>query len=176
MSTHITDFHEVLKTDMENSSHNSFVLLSDGGPDFSPSLVLNHLLLFRLFKKLHLDMLSVSTYAARYSAFNPIEHLWSVMGNKPSGVVFSPTLEGESKPPLQQTNLLPPELVPKEKQVFDVAMNKLKNYWKEVKFDDFDVTTRVVLTNEDELLYDDHDNVKKFLACPIRDIHRYEKI
>ena len=176
MSTHITDLHEVLKTDMENSSHNSFVLLSDGGPDFSPSSVLNHLFLFRLFKVLHLDMLSVSTYAARYSAFNPIEHLWSVMSNKLSGVVFSPTLEGESKPPLQQTNLLPPELVRKEKQVFDAAMNELKNYWKEVKFDDFDVTTRVVLTNEDELLFDDHDNVKKFLACPIRDIHRYEKI
>ena len=87
MSTHITDLHEVSKTDMENSSHNSFVLLSDGGPDFSPSSVLNHLFLFRLFKVLHLDMLSVSTYAARYSAFNPIEHLWSVMSNKLSGVV-----------------------------------------------------------------------------------------
>ena len=144
MSTHITDLHEVLKTDMENSSHNSFVLLSDGGPDFSPSSVLNHLFLFRLFKVLHLDMFSVSTYAARYSAFKPMKHLWSVMSNKLSEVVFSPTLERESKPPLQQTNLLPPELVRKEKQVFDAAMSELKNYWKEVKFDDFDVTNSII--------------------------------
>ena len=80
-----------------------------------------------------------------------------------AGVVFSPTLEFESKPPLQQTNLLSTELVRKEKQVFDAAMKELKNYWKEVKFDDFDVTTRVVLTNEDELCMTTTTMLKNFL-------------
>jgi len=50
-------------------------------------------------------MLAVFTYAARYSAFNPVEHLWSVLSNKLSGVVFSSTLEDESKPPCEQSKL-----------------------------------------------------------------------
>ena len=39
----------------------------------------NILFYWRLF--LDLDMLTVSTYAARYSAYNLIEHLWSPLSN-----------------------------------------------------------------------------------------------
>ena len=43
------------------------------------------------------------THVVRYSAFNPIEHLRSVMSNKLSGAVFTPTIEGENKPPVNQS-------------------------------------------------------------------------
>ena len=39
-------------------------------------------------------MLAVFTYAPRYSAFNCIEHLWSPLSNKLTGVVFSNIASG----------------------------------------------------------------------------------
>ena len=77
------------------------MLLADGVPDFSPEHVLNFVYYFRLFVKLSADMLCVSTYAARYSAYNPIEHLWSSMSNRLTGVTFPVKLQGESNPTLQ---------------------------------------------------------------------------
>ena len=50
-------------------------------------------------------MLSGFTYAPRYSAFNYIKHLWSLLGNKLSEVVFSNIASGDSKPPNQLTLL-----------------------------------------------------------------------
>ena len=87
MVTHITDLHSILDSKMEITSHNSFMLIYDDGPDFK------------------LDLLSVFTYTARCSAFNPIENLWSVMSNKLSVAVFSPTIERENKPPVKQSGL-----------------------------------------------------------------------
>ena len=78
------------------------MIMDDGVPDFTPILVLYF---YRLFKTLKLDILSVFTYAARYSAFNCIEHLWSPLSNKLSGVQFSPKLKEESKPPAYQGGL-----------------------------------------------------------------------
>ena len=52
-----------------------------------------------------LDMISVFSYAARYSAFNPVEHLWSPLSNHLSGVAFSPCIKGESKAPSQLSSL-----------------------------------------------------------------------
>jgi hypothetical protein len=44
------------------------MFLSDGGPDFNPSHLVNSLLFYRLFKKIDADILDVMTYAAHYSA------------------------------------------------------------------------------------------------------------
>ena len=84
--THITDLYSILNSKMEITSHNSFKLISEGEPDFNQVSILNQI--YRLFKILELDLLSVFTYVARYSVFNPIKQLWSVKSNKLSGVGF----------------------------------------------------------------------------------------
>ena len=71
-----------MKDEIEKNKKSGFMVLSDGGPDFNPSSVLNELYFYRLFKKLQLDLFTVFTYAARYSAFNPVEHLWAVLNNQ----------------------------------------------------------------------------------------------
>ena len=153
------------------------MIMSDGGPDFTPISVLNALYFYRLFKLLKLDILSVFSYAARYSAFNCIEHLWSPLSNKLAGVQFSPTLEGESKPPAHQGGLSKEELFNKEKKVFDKAILSIANdHWQGAKFDTFPVISHPVLCGEDNILYDDYDTVKAFLSCPIRDIHKHGSI
>ena len=86
ISTHVTDLHPLLKNNIEKNGKSGFMILSDGVPNFNPSSVLNNLYFYHLFKKLDLDLFSVFTYAARYSAFNPIEHVWSVLSNNLSGV------------------------------------------------------------------------------------------
>lgn len=96
IATHITDLYSLLRSEMDTSSRKSFMFVSDSGPDFSPSSVLNQLFLYRLFKSLDLDVLAVFTYAARYSAFNPIEHLWSLMSNKLSGTFLMNIYEKNS--------------------------------------------------------------------------------
>lgn len=79
-----------------------------------------------------LDMISVFSYAARYSAFNPVEHLWSPLSNHLSGVAFSPCIKGESKAPSQLSSLSDGEVKENEKTIFDKAMEGLNKYWKNV--------------------------------------------
>ena len=75
ISTHITDLHNIL-TREENQNH-GLLIMSDSGPDFAPTSLLNMIYYYRLFKLLDLDILNIFTYASHYSAFNCIEHLWS---------------------------------------------------------------------------------------------------
>ena len=79
---------------------------------------------------MNLDFLSASTYAARYSAYNPIEQLWSPLSNILPGVVFSPKLDGDTKPPCQQSQLSPDELRGKEYAVFDNAISDCLRFEK----------------------------------------------
>ena len=101
--THVTDLYSLLRSEMDTSSRNSFLLVSDSGPDFSTSSVLNQLFLYRLFKSLNLDVLAVFTYAARYSAFNPMEHFWSLMSNKLSSTFLLQIYGKKSIPEIKTT-------------------------------------------------------------------------
>ena len=85
IATRVNDLHNILKEEKKAA----YITLSDGGSDYSPSNVVNSLFYFRLFQELNFDLLSVSTYAARYYACNPIEHAWSTLSNLLAGVVFS---------------------------------------------------------------------------------------
>ena len=76
-------------------------IIADGGPDWSTSSLLkfNALFFMRLWKECNLDLLCICSYAARYSAYNPIEHLWAPMSKRLASVRFSAVAEGDEKPP-----------------------------------------------------------------------------
>ena len=101
IASHVTDLYQILVVKDKSSA----VIISDGGPDYSPTHCVNSLFYYRLFKRLNLDFMTVCTYAARYSAFNPIEHFWSPTSNKLSGVMFKSKLDGEDKSPVLQSGL-----------------------------------------------------------------------
>ena len=92
IATRVNDLYKILK----ESHKPACVILSDGGVNFLPKNVINSLFQYRLFKEINYDMLSVSTYASRYSAYNPIEHAWSPLSNMLTGIIFSPKMEGDS--------------------------------------------------------------------------------
>ena len=51
-------------------------------------------------------------------------------------------------------------------------MAEYKLYWKNLKLNDHERSTKVIRTNNDKLIDDDYERVRAFLSCPIRDIHK----
>ena len=72
-ATNITNLYDILAYHKQAKS--VYMFLADGGLDFNPSHIAKDLY-YQLFKKLDADNLAVMTYAAHYSAFNPIKHSW----------------------------------------------------------------------------------------------------
>ena len=172
IATHINNLHNILKEGKKAAC----IILSDGGPDYSPSNVVNSLFYFRLFQELNFDLLSVSTYAARYSAYNPIEHAWSPLSNLLAGVVFSPKLEGNSKPPCDQRNLSASEIKEKEYAVFDKAISDLAHCWENAEFNGYPVRVKAIICGEDKLKWGNYSTVKDFFKAPLIDLHKYKDL
>ena len=147
----------------------AITLIVDGGPDWSTALLLNTMFFFRLWRDADLN---VCSYAARYSAYNPIEHLWSPLSKKLSGVQFSSKAIGDTKPPCQLPGLTAEERSLKEAEVFDTAINDLCSvHWADITFDGYPCHPQhIKCINELASMYSDHDNVQSFLRCPLRDI------
>ena len=70
---HIHDLKPILEAVVKEGK-TVVTLIVDGGPDWSTSSLLNALYFMRLWKACNLDMLCVTSFAARYSAYNPTEH------------------------------------------------------------------------------------------------------
>ena len=102
-----------------------------------------------------MDILLVLTYAARYSAFNPIEHLWSPLSNALAGVILSSCVPDESLPPAKQSTKTqtPEERRSKEKIVFDHIMSNCSADWKNMTFENFPINVHIVKCNQDKLLF-----------------------
>ena len=93
-----------------------------------------------------------------------------------AGVIFSPKIEGDSKPPCQQSKLSKIQLQGKKFLVFNKAVSELKGYWKDAKFGSYPVVIDTVKCGEDELRWNDYDRVKTFFKSPLRDLHNFRDL
>ena len=82
-----------------------------------------------------MSLLCVFSHAARYSAFNLVEHLWSKLTDLLSDIGFKVTLAGEDKPPYHQKGLSEEEKRIKKAVAFDTALEQLSGYWKNFSLD-----------------------------------------
>ena len=64
----------------------------------------------------------------------------------------------------------------KEAIVFHTAMAECKSYLENLKFNEHEISTKVIQTNNDKLIYDEYQRVKVFLSCPIRNTHKYSDL
>ena len=66
----------------------------------------------------------------------------------------------------------------KKKKTFDNVILSMENrHWKNSNFDGFPVgVTTNWQIDEDKLLYDEYEKVKKILKPPLREIHEYADI
>ena len=89
----------------------------DNGPDWNLLNIVNEIYFCRVWRDSGLDILGIVSYAAKYSAYNNIEHAWSPMSRRLYSVVLPSVLEGEEEPPCKQADLTNNERVAKEAQV-----------------------------------------------------------
>ena len=133
MEQHLSDL-----TDVSPQDGTGVIILSDGGPDWSPKFLRNNLALGNYWKSHNMDYLIQVTYAPGHSAQNPIEHLWAPLTYALVGVYLKACLEGESKPPSEQ-GLEENEKEAKEANVYDKAIVNLNSYWNDRTFDGFPI-------------------------------------
>ena len=94
---HTNDLKPVLAAFVQEGK-TMVTVIADGGSDWSTGSLLNAFV-FRLWKVCNLDMLCITSFAARYSAYNPIEHLWAPLSKKLCSVRLSPVAEVDEKAP-----------------------------------------------------------------------------
>ena len=163
--SHMNDILPLLAAQVKDGKGVAFVKVDDGS-DWNLSYLVNQLYFFRVWRELGLDILGFISYAAKYSAYNNIEHLWSPLSKALSGVILPSVLEGENEIPCKQP-LAPSVLEEKEKSVFDQAMQLVvSEYWKDLSFNNSEVRTDFKSCFLKESPYDDYKEVHTLLTGP----------
>ena len=166
--THTSDLATLLEEVPELRTKTVLSLVVDGGPDHNPNHLVNFLAYGRLWKEFDLDCLIMCTHAPGQSAFNFIEHAWSVLSRKLTGVTL-PNHEPGEAPPSEQ-HLSEAECRQKEATVFDEAISILCGYWNECSFDTHPVLAHAVASENAQQAYADHGNLDTFVKSSLRHI------
>ena len=165
---HIHDLKPILEA-IVSEGKTVVTLIVDGGPDWSTSSLLNALYFMRLWKACNLDMLCVTSFAARYSAYNPIEHLWSVLSKKLASVRLSAVATGDDKAPYYISGISEDQRKAKESQVFDNAIEQIVDVdWNKAVFDGFPIIPVPIKCSDH--FASDHDKVHRLLKAPLKEI------
>ena len=114
--THSNDILPVLSAQVKDKKGVAFLKV-DNGSDWNLHSLANAVYFCRVFKDSKLDVLGIISYAAKYSAFNNIEHLWSPMSKKLSSVILPSVLDGDKDVPYKLTHLSKAEIQEKEAKV-----------------------------------------------------------
>lgn len=162
--THANDFLPVLTAQVKRGKTAAFIKV-DNGPDWNVMSIVNEVYFCRLWRESGLDLLGLVSYAARWSAYNNIEHLWSPMSKKLASVILPSVLEGDLTSPAQNGSLTDEERKHKEAVLFDQAMGLIKNvYWKDAQFNGSKVETRVKECLKNEEPYDDYETIHQVIV------------
>lgn len=146
METHNRDIRPLMEK-IKSENKKAVLLLTDRGPDRSQESYANLYFYYKLWKEHDLDMIIVSSFAPGYSAYNPVEHLWSPLSRALTGVLGNPIADGDERPPAY-LSLPPADKLQKEISVFDREMQKVKLHWDGKEFDGWPILTHVVESKE----------------------------
>ena len=153
----------LLKATCEKNGKSFVTIVGDNGPDMNPTSYLNIFYFGRLWRDIGLTKLTTITYPAGRSAYNPIEHAWSPLSNKLTGVVIPAVLDGEDLPPNKQTGLSKEEINEKSAKMLDNASKTLKEYWDNLHYDGYAVVPVAVKSSDQTGSYDDHDAIHRLI-------------
>ena len=146
--SHSDDLMDCLRLVVDATKKKAVVMGVDNGPDWCRHSVKTVLAMGRVWETMDLDYLLLTSYAPGNSKFNPIEHAWAPITRWCSGLVLQNSLEGESTWPNKQ-NISQEEKDEKNKEVFLVALNKLKSILNGQEFDGHAITIKTVTVGED---------------------------
>ena len=156
----------------------SIVMLKvDNGPDWSIASISNNLYYMRLRRNANLDFLLLQSHAARYSAYNNIEHLWSPVSKRLTSAILPAILDGDNTAPCHFQKARKEERKDKEIKLFVQNIDTIiDSYWKDLTYDSFNVTTIPVYCQDRPFPYNDHDYVYSLMRGPIRNIRDNENL
>ena len=164
---HANDMLPLLRSDFERGIGIAFLKIDNGG-DWNLLNLINELYFCRLWKASKLDVLGIVSYAARYSAYNNIEHTWAPMSKKLTSVILPCILEGDECELHKQT-ISVSDISIKEAEVFDNAMRMIVDeYWKDATFNSYDVTSSMLPCLATPSPYDDYKEIHDIIMGPLR--------
>ena len=99
--TYANDMLPILKQQVRDGKGIAFIKV-DNGSDWNLHSLVNIVFMGRLWRDNGLDILGLVSYAARYSAYNDIEHLWSPLSKHLSSVILPSVLEEDLVEPNKQ--------------------------------------------------------------------------
>ncbi len=164
--SHANDLTFILQDPNVRGNKNAVAIIADGGPDWSVKSLFTFIYMGRLWRDLHLDYLALLNFAPGHSVENPIEHKWSPLSKWLASVTLPIVLEGESVPPMRQTELTEAERTNKLAKVFDNAIETLCSYWNKTH-DGHPVIPIPYPCFKQGIPYNDHDLVAKLLKSGI---------
>ena len=106
-------------------------------------------------------------HAAGHSRYD-VEHAWSPLSLKLTGVTMLIVLAGETCPPCQQAGLFDEQLHEKQIRVFDDAMQLLNAYWNGVIFDGYPVLSSCVPCGDEPMTFDNFEDLEQFMKAGVR--------
>ena len=89
---HLSDLETVLSMS-QHLGKSSVLLTVDGGPNWSTTSLINIYFYHSFWRKKELTLLTVTSYAPGFSAYNSIEHLWSPVSKRFTSAKANPCAE-----------------------------------------------------------------------------------
>ena len=121
MEAHLHDLLALIQC-RRGDKRNCILLTVDGGSDWSTTSYKNIFCFYRYWRKEDLDLLTVTSYAAGFSAYNSIENLWAPVSKKLTGVKGNPCADVA---PSLLPKLTKEEIEEKEIEVFNQITEEL---------------------------------------------------
>ena len=124
--TNFDDACFVLKEEMKDPNKKHLSMITDGGGDYTCTININCLFLWKLFIDYELESATTLQYAAYLSAHNPIEHNWAPLNEHMLNLRLDDCLPGQDKPPHMYHKIPPctPDCAENRKATVDAATSK----------------------------------------------------
>ena len=165
---HANDMLPLIKSAKETSEKSFLTIVGDNGPDMSPASYMNVFYFRRLWRDIDVTKLTAITYPSGRSAYGLIEHAWSPLCNKLTGVTLPASLEGEELPPNKQSGLTKEELERKSAEMLDNTSEMLAECWNNVSYDGHAVLPAVIKSHNNKSCYNDHYNINRLVYAALK--------
>ena len=168
IASHLSDLENVLS--MPQHKNKSSVLLTvDGGPDWTTTSLINIYFFYSFWRKKELTLLTITSYAPGFSAYNSVEHLWPLVSKKFISAKANPCMEGDEVPPVQLSDATVEQIVSKEYEVFDRITNEICDYYlKKFTFNGRDVLVQQFPCNFVGVYFGEKGLVEEFLKSGMK--------
>ena len=125
---HLSDLETVLCMS-QHLGESSVLLTVDGGPDWPTTSLTNIYFYHSFWRQKELTLLTVTSYAPGFSAYNRIEQLWSPVSKRFTSAKANPCAECDDVPPIMVPGISDDQLISKENEVFDRITDEVcQNY------------------------------------------------